>query len=94
MTAEELREIDQPVNDWVLANHSVTTEIMPYQEALATGAMALFSEKYGDLVRVVTMGPSKELCGGTHVAATGQIGLYLTTQEASVGAPVSAASRR
>jgi alanyl-tRNA synthetase len=50
--------------------------------------MALFSEKYGDKVRVVTMGTSKELCGGTHVAATGQIGIYLTSQEASVGTSV------
>jgi alanyl-tRNA synthetase len=88
MTAEELREVDQRVNEWVLEDLPVTTEIMPYREALATGAMALFSEKYGDQVRVVTMGPSKELCGGTHVAATGQIGIYLTGQESSVGTSV------
>ena len=88
MTAEELREVDRRVNDWILENHTVTTQIMPYREALATGAMALFSEKYGDQVRVVTMGSSKELCGGTHVAATGQIGLYLTRQEASIGTSV------
>jgi alanyl-tRNA synthetase len=85
MTAEELRELDRRVNDWVLADLPVQTEIMPYREAIATGAMALFSEKYGDEVRVVTMGTSKELCGGTHVAATGQVGLYLTTTEASTG---------
>ena len=88
LTPEELREIDQRVNTAVLANYPVQTEIMPYREALATGAMALFSEKYGDLVRVVTMGASKELCGGTHVAATGQIGLYLTTQEAGTAAGI------
>ena len=88
MTVEEMREIDRRVNEWVLSDLPVTTEIMPYREAIATGAMALFSEKYSDQVRVVTMGPSKELCGGTHVAATGQIGVYLTTQEASVGTSV------
>ncbi|HEU5348029.1 MAG TPA: alanine--tRNA ligase, partial [Ktedonobacterales bacterium] len=88
LTAEELREIDRQVNSAVLANHLVRTETMPYQEALATGAMALFSEKYGDTVRVVTMGASKELCGGTHVGATGEIGLYLTTQEASTAAGI------
>ena len=86
LTAEELREIDTRVNSQVLADLPVTTSVMPYREAIATGAMALFSEKYGDQVRVVTMGTSKELCGGTHVAATGQIGLYLTTQEASTSA--------
>src|SRR5579859_3717310 len=85
VTTEEAREIDRRVNEMVLGNLRVTTDLMPYREAIATGAMALFSEKYGDTVRVVTMGPSKELCGGTHVAATGQIGVYLTTQEASVG---------
>jgi alanyl-tRNA synthetase len=88
LTTEELREIDQQVNSSILADSPVHTEIMPYQEALATGAMALFSEKYGDTVRVVTMGASKELCGGTHVAATGQIGLYLTTQEAGTAAGI------
>ena len=88
MTAEELREVDRRVNDWILEDHTVSTQIMPYREALATGAMALFSEKYGDQVRVVTMGTSKELCGGTHVAATGQIGVYLTSQEASIGTSV------
>ena len=88
MTAEELREVDQRVNEWILEDHPVTTQIMPYREALATGAMALFSEKYGDQVRVVTMASSKELCGGTHVAATGQIGIYLTSQEASIGTSV------
>jgi alanyl-tRNA synthetase len=83
---EELREVDRRVSGWVLEDLPVTTQILPYKEAIATGAMALFSEKYGDLVRVVTMGSSRELCGGTHVGATGQIGLYLTTQEVSVAA--------
>jgi alanyl-tRNA synthetase len=88
VTRDELIEIDRRVNEWILADLAVTTEILPYKEAVATGAMALFGEKYGDEVRVVTMGPSKELCGGTHVAATGQIGPYLTTQEASTGASI------
>jgi alanyl-tRNA synthetase len=87
-TRAEMDEIDRRVNDWTLQDFPVKTEILPYREAIATGAMALFGEKYGDEVRVVTMGPSKELCGGTHVAATGQIGLYLTTQETSVGANI------
>jgi alanyl-tRNA synthetase len=86
VTPEEAREIDRRVNEWVLSDLPVTTEIMPFAEAQASGATALFSEKYGDLVRVVTMGPSKELCGGTHVGATGQIGIYLTTQEGGIGA--------
>ena len=88
MTADEQREVDRRVNEWVLGNLPVTTDLLPYREAISTGAMALFSEKYGDTVRVVTMGPSKELCGGTHVAATGQIGLFLTTQEQSVASSV------
>jgi alanyl-tRNA synthetase len=88
LTAEELRAIEAKVNAWILDDHRVTTQVLPYQEAVATGAMALFSEKYGDQVRVVTMGSSKELCGGTHCGATGQIGLLVITQETSIAAGV------
>lgn len=88
LTAAEIRAIDHLVNEWIRADFPVITEIMPYQEAINSGAIALFSEKYGDLVRVVTMGKSKELCGGTHVSATGQIGIYVTTQETSIAAGV------
>jgi len=88
LTADEVRAIDRRVNEWVRANFPVITEIMPYPEAISMGAMALFSEKYGDRVRVVTMGTSKELCGGTHVRATGDIGVYVTTQETSIAAGV------
>jgi alanyl-tRNA synthetase len=88
LTAAEIRAIDHLVNEWIRANFPVITDVMPYQEAIKTGAMALFSEKYGDHVRVVTMGTSKELCGGTHVAATGQIGVYVTTQETSIAAGI------
>ena len=66
-TPPTLQAIEDEVNDLVLANDAVTTREMPYPDALALGAMAFFSEKYGDVVRVVRMGPSIELCGGTHV---------------------------
>src|SRR5207245_9439412 len=61
---------------------------MPLQEELASGAMALFGETYGDVVRVVEAGPSRELCGGTHCHCTGDIGLFLVTKEESIGAGV------
>jgi alanyl-tRNA synthetase len=88
LSEEETRAVESAVNDWVLDDLLVRTEIMPYRDALATGAMALFSEKYGDTVRVVTMGPSKELCGGTHCSATGQVGVYVVSQETSIAAGV------
>jgi alanyl-tRNA synthetase len=88
LTAEDLVQIDEQINRWIRADFPVHTTIMPLQDAMDTGAMALFGEKYDDLVRVVTMGSSIELCGGTHCHATGQIGLYVTVQEASIAAGI------
>ncbi|MGH7657747.1 MAG: alanine--tRNA ligase, partial [Gemmatimonadales bacterium] len=85
---ETLREIEQAVNSWVWENAPVETREMAYQDALAEGAMAFFSEKYGDTVRVVRMGPSLELCGGTHVTSTGQVGLFRFTSQGGVAAGV------
>jgi alanyl-tRNA synthetase len=83
-----LRVIEDEVNEMVLANDVVTTREMPYADALALGAMAFFSEKYGDVVRVVRMGPSIELCGGTHVRTTGQVGPFRFTGQTGVAAGV------
>lgn len=88
LTANELAQIDEQVNRWIRADSPVNTNIMPIQDALATGAMALFGEKYDDVVRVVSMGSSIELCGGTHCASTGQIGLYITVQETSIASGI------
>jgi alanyl-tRNA synthetase len=83
-----LSGIESEVNDFLLANDPVTTREMPYPDALALGAMAFFSEKYGDVVRVVQMGPSLELCGGTHVRTTGQIGTFRFSGQSGVAAGV------
>jgi alanyl-tRNA synthetase len=88
LTASDLAQIDEQINRWIRANFPVNTKILPLQDALSTGAMALFGEKYEDLVRVVSMGSSTELCGGTHCASTGQIGLYITVQETSIAAGI------
>ncbi len=88
LTDEEVQHINRLVNEWIRNDFHVETAIMPLQEALTTGAMHLFGEKYGEQVRVVTMGRSKELCGGTHCHATGQIGIYLTTQEVGIAAGI------
>ena len=89
VTAEQLTEIERRVNQEIRANHTLATELMDLDEAKASGAMALFGEKYDEKVRVVTMGPfSVELCGGTHVARTGDIGLFKITSEAGIASGV------
>ncbi|HEX4823172.1 MAG TPA: alanine--tRNA ligase [Candidatus Polarisedimenticolaceae bacterium] len=80
-----LADIESLVNRKVLENAEITTDVLPLDEALQSGAMALFGEKYGENVRVVTIGSfSKELCGGTHCARTGEIGMFLLTHERGV----------
>ncbi|WP_369932936.1 alanine--tRNA ligase [Xanthomonas tesorieronis] len=89
MSAEELAVIERKVNAQVRANHAVEVHHMGMQEALNFGAMALFGEKYGERVRVLKMGDySTELCGGTHVSRTGDIGLFKITSEGGVSAGV------
>jgi alanyl-tRNA synthetase len=86
---EQVVRVSEIVNEYVLADLPVTATTMPFKEALGAGAMALFGEKYGDVVRVVEVeGFSKELCGGTHVAHTGEIGPFLVASEGSVAAGV------
>ena len=89
MTAEELSRVEAQVNDWVLAGIPLDIREMPIEEARKLGAMALFGEKYGDIVRVVRVGEvSAEFCGGTHVENTGRLGLFRIVSESSVAAGV------
>jgi alanyl-tRNA synthetase len=89
MTAEQIAEVERLVNEAIWANTEVCQHRMGYQEAIGRGAMALFSEKYGDVVRVIEIpGVSMELCGGTHVRTTGQIGLFRIVSESGVAAGV------
>ncbi len=89
VTKEELKKVEDRVNDIILEGVDLLIKEMPIEEAKAMGAMALFSEKYGDVVRVVKVGDfSTELCGGTHVANTGKIGLFKILSESSVAAGV------
>lgn len=86
VTAEQLAEVERIVNEYISAAYPVTKEIMPIEEAKKSGATALFDEKYGDTVRVVTMGDvSKEFCAGCHVENTAQIGLCKIISEESIG---------
>lgn len=88
VTPQELQRVEDEVNRAILDNASVHARVMPLSQALASGAMALFGEKYDDEVRVIEAGPSRELCGGTHCHCTGDIGPFLITKEESIGAGV------
>ena len=86
---EQLKRVEEIVNEKIQEDLPVTTQVLPIEEARKTGATALFDEKYGDMVRVVSMGDfSKEFCGGTHVSNTGDLGVFRIISEESVGSGV------
>jgi alanyl-tRNA synthetase len=88
MTAEQIRKVEEIVNAEILANLPTQARVMAIDEAQKTGAMMLFGEKYGDEVRVLDIGSSRELCGGTHVQRTGDIGMFKVVAESGVAAGV------
>ncbi len=88
LTKVEIAEIERLVNEQVQLNHAVVTEVLTMEEARKRGATMIFEEKYGDVVRMLTMGPSTELCGGIHARFTGEIGLVKITSEQGVAAGV------
>jgi len=89
LTAQELHEIERLVNEEIRGNAAAETKLMPYEAAVASGAMALFGEKYDDEVRVLRLGDfSTELCGGTHVSRAGDIGLFKIVSEGGIAAGV------
>jgi alanyl-tRNA synthetase len=89
VTAEQLQDIEDIVNDEIRKNVAAETKLMTYDDAIESGAVALFGEKYGDKVRVLRLGDSSvELCGGTHVARTGDIGVFKITHEGGVASGV------
>jgi len=88
LTAGDIERVEQIVNAQILANQAAHAQVMSYDDAVKGGAMALFGEKYGDTVRVLDIGFSRELCGGTHVSRTGDIGLFKIVSEGGVAAGV------
>ena len=88
VTDDEIRRIEEIVNAEILANQATKAQVMAFDDAIAHGAMALFGEKYGDQVRVLDIGSSCELCGGTHVSRTGDIGLFKVVSESGVAAGI------
>ena len=87
-STEAISSVESEVNDVIQAGHEVVTEVLPFDEAKAKGALALFGEKYGDIVRVVTMGPSIEFCGGTHTKTTREIELCLVSRDEAIASGV------
>ncbi len=88
LSAEQIVEIEDKVNELIVGNSEVRTRVCTIDEARELGAMMIFEEKYGDTVRLLTMGPSVELCGGTHARSTGEIGVFKVLQEQGVAAGV------
>jgi alanyl-tRNA synthetase len=88
LTAEQIAEVEAKVNKEILENHATKAQHMSFDDAVKHGAMALFGEKYGDEVRVLDIGTSKELCGGVHVQRTGDIGLFKIISEGGVAAGI------
>jgi alanyl-tRNA synthetase len=89
VSAEQLQEIEQLVNEQIRLNHAADIREVPYDEAIAAGALAFFGDKYGDRVRVLKLGDfSTELCGGTHVRRAGDIGLFKIVSESGIAAGV------
>ncbi len=86
LSEEELKKIEELVNEEIMKNEPVICKELPYDEALRSGAIAIFEEKYGDVVRVISAGISTELCGGTHVSRTGDIGYFKILSETAVSA--------
>ncbi len=89
LSAEEIERIEDLVNGWIEGNHPARIRFMPYPQAIESGAIAIFEEKYGDEVRVISFGDvSTELCGGTHARATGDIGLLVVVSESGIASGV------
>ncbi len=88
LTADEISRIEDIVNQAVLANDAITTDVLAMDDAKKRGAIGIFEEKYGDVVRVLSIGPSMELCGGTHARRTGDIGLFKVLSETGLAAGV------
>jgi len=88
ISGDELKRIERQVNEWIRQDLKVKAAVLPYNQAIAEGAIALFEEKYGEEVRMLEIGElgvSRELCGGTHVKSTGELGMFLITKESSIG---------